>query len=113
MLLYSAPESAFRQHVAIAIAKRVIAAYHSPDHETPAEVHSHIRRIRSLQLGRGSLQHQCSDSYHLTVFDLMMLLRECPGEAHVTLSSGEEPGINVSWPDGYFSIHAPKSKDVQ
>lgn len=50
------------------------------------------------------VQHVCSDRADLTVFELMMLLRECPGEACVRISSGDNAGINVTWKDGYFCI---------
>jgi hypothetical protein len=53
-----------------------------------------------------SVRHQCAAGEELCVFDLMMLLQECPGDARVTVSTGDEAGINVSWKDGYFSIPA-------
>lgn len=46
----------------------------------------------------------------LTVFDLMALLSECPGDARITVSAGDEAEINVNWEGGYFSIPAPQSK---
>lgn len=56
------------------------------------------------------VQHVCRDRNDLTVFDLMMLLRECPGEARVTVSSGDGAAIGVTWKEGYFCIPARVEK---
>lgn len=54
--------------------------------------------------------HRCCKEDALMVSDLIALLEECPKDACVSISTGAETGINVSWKDGYFSIPAPQSK---